>query len=209
MIRDEPPFLGLSRLADDGREVQFLFGQAFEGALGDRTEAIGAHVLDDSILNLVLVREAGVHVAEELLQQRRGEDFADHVEHLIRAKFAADFTKAVEQLLQNPAFAGVLGHEVDDEAVVFLAVTVNSADPLFEPDGIPGDVVVDHQPAELQVNAFAGGFRGDQNLSGLLEFAFGVSRSPILAGNRLGPCRDRRATTRGRTCRSRGRSTAA
>ena len=76
--------------------------------------------------------------------------------------------------MQDAAFAGVLGHEVEDQAVVFLAVAVDAADALFQADGVPGDVEVDHQPAELQVDAFAGGFGGDQHLGRFLELALGV-----------------------------------
>ena len=39
----QPPFLGLGRLADDGREVQFLLGQPFQGRFGDRAEPLRAH----------------------------------------------------------------------------------------------------------------------------------------------------------------------
>ena len=57
---------------------------------------------------------------------------------------------------------------------MFLAVAMDAADALFEADGVPGDVEVDHQPAELQVDPFAGGLRGDQNLGRLLELPLGV-----------------------------------
>ncbi len=71
---------------------------------------------------------------------------------------------ALEELLQHPAFAGVGGDEVEDEAVLLLAVAVDAAHALLQPDGVPGDVVVDHEPAELEVDAFAGGLGGDQHL---------------------------------------------
>src|SRR5437764_274500 len=41
---------------------------------------------------------------------------------------------------------------------------MDTAHALFETDGIPGNVIVDHQPAKLQVDAFAGRFRRDQHL---------------------------------------------
>ena len=76
---------------------------------------------------------------------------------------------------KHAAFAGVLGDEVEDEAVVLLAVAVDAAHALLQPDGVPGDVVVDHQPAELEVDAFAGGLGGDQHLGGFLaELPLGV-----------------------------------
>jgi hypothetical protein len=74
---------------------------------------------------------------------------------------------ALEELLQHPAFAGVGGDEVEDEAVLLLAVAVDAAHALLQAHRVPGDVVVDHQPAELQVDALAGGLGGDQHLGGL------------------------------------------
>ena len=103
-----------------------------------------------------------------------GKTVAHDVEHLVGAQFAADFLQPFEQLLQDAALAGVLGHEVEDQAVVLLAVTVDAADALFQADGVPGDVEVDHQPAELQVDAFAGGLGGNQHLGRFLELALGV-----------------------------------
>jgi len=43
---------------------------------------------------------------------------------------------------------------------------VNAAHPLLKADRVPRDVVIDHQPAELEVDAFARGFRGDKHLTG-------------------------------------------
>ena len=76
--------------------------------------------------------------------------------------------------MQDAPFAGVRRDEVEDQAVLLLAVAVDAAHALLQPDGVPGDVVVDHQPAELQVDAFAGGFGGDQDLAVFPELALGV-----------------------------------
>jgi hypothetical protein len=51
--------------------------------------------------------------------------------------------------LEEAAFAGVLRHEVEDEAVLLLAVSVDPSDSLLKSDGVPGNVKVDHQPAKL------------------------------------------------------------
>ena len=45
-----------------------------------------------------------------------------------------------------------------------LADTVDAAEPLFEPVGIPGQIVVDHQMRALKVDAFAGRIRCEQHL---------------------------------------------
>src|SRR5947209_4050014 len=49
-LGDQSPLLRLGRLADDGTQVEFLFGQPFQGTLGDGTESVWAYVLDDAIL---------------------------------------------------------------------------------------------------------------------------------------------------------------
>ena len=49
---------------------------------------------------------------------------------------------------------------------------MDAAHPLLQPVGVPGDVVVDHQVAELKVDAFSGRLGGDHDLGGLPEVAF-------------------------------------
>jgi hypothetical protein len=50
----------------------------------------------------------------------------------------------------------------DADGIVLLAEAVDAAHALLQPRGIPGDVVVDHPPAELQVDALARRVGGDQ-----------------------------------------------
>ena len=65
-------------------------------------------------------------------------------------------------------------HEVEDEAVFLLTVTMDAAHALLQPHGIPRNVIVDHEPAELQVDAFAGGLGRHQDLSRSPELPLGV-----------------------------------
>jgi hypothetical protein len=67
----------------------------------------------------------------------------------------------------------LVGDEVEDQAVLFLAVAMDAAHALFQAHRVPGDVVVDHQPAELEVDTLAGGLGGDQHLGGFAELALG------------------------------------
>ncbi len=69
------------------------------------------------------------------------------------------------QLAEDLAFDGVGGDEVEDQAVLELAVAVNAAHALFEPVGVPGDVVVEQDMAALEVDAFARGFGGHKDLN--------------------------------------------
>ena len=52
---------------------------------------------------------------------------------------------------------------------MFLSDAVDASHPLLKADGIPGQVVVDHQVAELQVDSLAGRLGGDAHLSLLVE----------------------------------------
>ena len=63
-------------------------------------------------------------------------------------------------------------NEVDNYHIVFLAIAVAAADALLYALGIPGQVIVDYQGAELQVDAFGGGFRGDHNVGGIPEILY-------------------------------------
>ena len=74
---------------------------------------------------------------------------------------SADGVQLLEEPHEDAAFAGAHRHEVDDDDVPRLAVAVDAAHALFQAGGVPRDVVVGHAGAELQVDAFAGGVRGD------------------------------------------------
>ena len=54
------------------------------------------------------------------------------------------------------AFLGLAGHEIEGVDVPLLADAVDAAEPLLQAGRVPRQVVVDHQPAELEVDAFAG-----------------------------------------------------
>ena len=111
------------------------------------------------------------------------EQAAHDVEDLVRPEFGADRLELVEQRLQHPALARFAGDEVDDDhRVVPLAVAVDAAHALFEARGVPGHVVVHHQPAELQVDALARGVGGDQVVGAAL-----VGRAPEQVDLRLAP----------------------
>ncbi len=57
---------------------------------------------------------------------------------------------------------------------MLLAVAVDASHALFEAHWVPGDVIVDHEPAELEVDSLAGGLGGDEDLSILAKLALGV-----------------------------------
>ena len=97
---------------------------------------------------------------------------------MIAAKVFADFFQPFNQSLEYPAFACVLRDKVEDETIFLLTVAMDTANPLFKPHRVPGNVKVDHQPAELQVDPFTGGFGCDKHLCRFAEFTLCINASP-------------------------------
>ena len=111
----------------------------------------------------------------------RGQDLADDVEDGVVVEGVADLLQLLVQPLQDAAFDGVGGHEVEDQAVLALAVAVDAAHPLLEAVRVPGDVVVEEDVADLEVDALARGLGGDQDL----DLAFAELLLGVEAGARL------------------------
>ena len=62
-----------------------------------------------------------------------------------------------------------LVEEIDDNHVVFLAVTVAAADALLDALRVPRQVEIDDEGAELEVDAFSGGLGGDEDFCGVAK----------------------------------------
>ena len=63
----------------------------------------------------------------------------------------------------DPLFDGSGEDHIVDHDVVGLADPVDPADALLDPHGVPGQVVVDGDMTELEVEAFAPGLSGDHD----------------------------------------------
>lgn len=128
-------------------------------------------------------------VDEEFLERLALENFAEHVEHGVGTEGFALFFEFAEEAVKDFAFAGVLGDEVPEVALVALADAVDAAETLFEAVGVPGEVVVDHEVRALEVDAFAGGIGGDEDGDGgvagegFLDFAAVFTRGLAVDGN--------------------------
>ena len=85
--------------------------------------------------------------------------------------------EALEELRQHPPLTGIRRHEIEDQAVFLLAVAMDTTHALFKPHRVPRDVVVHHQPAELQVDTLARRFGRHEDLAGFAELAFCVNPS--------------------------------
>ena len=57
----------------------------------------------------------------------------------------------------NVTLAGVMGNEIPEVADLALADAVNPSKSLFEPVGVPGQIVIDHEVRTLEVDPFSGG----------------------------------------------------
>jgi hypothetical protein len=90
-------------------------------------------------------------------------ELAEHVEDLPAQGLACLF-ELFQQLAVDVAFAGVVRHQVPQVADLGLADAVDAAEALFQPVGVPRQVVVDHQVRALEVDALAGGVGGQQYL---------------------------------------------
>ena len=105
----------------------------------------------------------------------RGEDFADDVEDGIVIQRVADLLEFIQESLKDTAFDRIRRHEVENQAVFLLAVPVDTAHALFQPIGVPGDVVIEKNMTDLEVDAFARGLRSDEDLaSSVPELLFRV-----------------------------------
>src|SRR3989344_3151705 len=69
----------------------------------------------------------------------------------------------IQELIDTHVGGAALVEEVHHHHVELLPVTVAASNALFNTLGIPRQIVVDYQVAELQVDALGGGFGRDQN----------------------------------------------
>jgi hypothetical protein len=86
--------------------------------------------------------------------------------------------------MHDAAFARAGCHQVQDHhRVVLLTVAVDAPHALLQASGIPGNVVIDHDPAHLQVDAFTGCIGSDQVFCAafIQRFAERIDRSFTLA----------------------------
>ena len=71
--------------------------------------------------------------------------------------------------------------EIEDQAVLALAVAVDAAHPLLEAVGVPRNVVIEQDVADLKVDPFARGLGGHEDL----DLAFAELLLGVEAGARL------------------------
>ncbi len=183
-LRHNAPFLGQRTPFHEHAQIELLRRQPLQSVPTDRAELPLVHVLEQAVFQVGIAEPASVVVAEDALDMGGGQNFADHVEHSVVIEGVPDFLELLQQPLQHAAFDGVRGDEVEDQAVLALAVPVDAPHALFESVGVPGDVIVEKDVANLEVDAFTCGLGGHQDLDRpIAELLLGIEpRSRLVAG---------------------------
>ena len=88
---------------------------------------------------------------------------AQHIEDLPAQRLTRLF-QLIQQLAINIAFTGFFSDQVPEMTDFRLADAVDATKTLLNAIGIPRQVIIDHQVGPLQIDAFAGGIGGQQNL---------------------------------------------
>ena len=173
------PFLCPGPAFNEHVEVEFLGSQAFQRRPADGPEMTFIHVLQEPVFEVGVAQLPSVVVSEHALHVGRRQDFPHHVEHRVVIQGVADLLKLVQEAPEHSSLNGVGRHEIEDQAIMPLAVAMDAAHALFEPVRIPGNVVVEENVTTLKVDAFARGLGGHQNLNGAFaELLFGVEPGP-------------------------------
>ena len=105
----------------------------------------------------------------------RRQHLAHNIEHRVVVQRIANLLQLFQEALEHLALDGIRRDEIEYQAVLVLAVAVNAPHPLFETVGVSGNVVVEEDVANLQVDSLAGGLGGHQHLyRALTELLLGV-----------------------------------
>lgn len=129
-----------------------------------RPQALGRHRVD-GVKRRLCAAGVGDRVTKEALEVKLvlAEQLAKHVVDAVTEVVAHDrefFSQATKEF----ALDCVGGTEIEHPNVGGLAYAMDAPHPLFEPNWVPGQVVVDHQVTELKVDALPRGLGGDADL---------------------------------------------
>src|SRR5271167_339311 len=172
--------LGSGAALNEHLQIQFLRRKSFQGVLANRAETILAYIAKQPIFQIGLAQVARIIVAQDTFHLRRRKDFADYVENGIVLERVPNLIELFQQPIEDVALHGIRRDEIEDEAIAGLTITMDAAHPLFEPIGVPWNVVVEHDVAALKIDALAGGLRCDQHLDcALTKLLFRVEPAPL------------------------------
>ena len=111
--------------------LSFLRREPFQGVLADGPELAFVHVAKQTLFEVGVAQVAGVVVAQHALDVGSRQHLADDVEDCIVIQGVADLLQLLEQALQNAALDRVRRDEVEDQAVLALAIAVDASHPLL------------------------------------------------------------------------------
>ena len=116
---------------------------------------------------------------------------ADDVEDLV-AEVLPHLVQSAQQTDQHLALAGVARGHVVDLGDTLLPVAVDAPHALLQSRRDPGQVVVDHAGAELEVDALTGSLGSDHHLGTLQKFPLGaaavvVGHTPVYLSHPVSP----------------------
>ena len=116
----------------------------------------------EGCLNVGRLAALLVDLGNALLKIHAGLDGAQHL--VAGAENALEEPKFLRKELIDALIGFVLAIEkIDHDDIVLLAVAVATANALLDALGIPGQIVIDHQGAELEVDALGARLGGDHN----------------------------------------------
>ena len=151
-------------------EVLGQSAQGFAGAVrfGEHTGDLGLGVpvvaIDQRPPEQVLVVGAGAEQPQDLAAEILGR-LAAFVGLADRRR---DLAQLLVQQAVDPLFDRILREQVVDLHRLLLPVTVDPADPLLHGHGVPGQVVVEQDAPDLEVDAFAAGRRAQEKAGAVL-----------------------------------------
>jgi hypothetical protein len=123
----------------------------------------------------------GIVFAQDAINMRRRQDLPNDIKHGGVVQGVTDFLQLVKQALQHATLNSIGGHKIEDQAIMLLAIAVNTAHALLKSVRIPGNVIVEQDMAALQVDPFASHLGGHQDLNGAVsELLLGEQPRPRL-----------------------------
>ena len=148
---------------------------------------------------------AVAHGLDEQFAQRFALEvhLAEHVENF-SAERSTRLIQLLKQGVKHFAFTRFRGDEIPEVADFRLADAVDAAKPLLDAVRIPRQIVVHHQVRALEIDAFARGVGGEENLHVLVVAKCLLDFQPLLAPdtavndeNRVGTSEQRLESCRG------------
>ena len=134
---------------------QRVLGMSFPGAGLD-----GFRELLDGLRDAVGMQQR-IHI--QMVEHVRRFGGVEHVAGFVHAKFFEDDGELILQHVAHAKFHAVGKKEIDGAHHGLLPDAIHAANALLDAHGIPGDVEIDDDVAELEVQAFAAGIGGNQD----------------------------------------------